>query len=72
MAREDLKDAFLALGFADEGDERLPDDLKIADFDILPVEHGGIRLVFPSLYGWKSAKFLHGSCGLIFSLLILI
>ena len=27
----------------------------------LPVEHGGpVRLLVPKLYGWKSAKFLHG------------
>jgi len=24
----------------------------------IPIEHGGVRVVFPNLYGWKSAKFL--------------
>merc|ERR1739848_270953 len=29
-----------------------------ADGRILPREHGGVRLMFPQLYGWKSAKYL--------------
>jgi len=47
VSREDCEDssAFIALGFANtEG--------------VLPEEHGGVRLVFPKLFGWKSAKFL--------------
>ncbi|GMH41646.1 hypothetical protein BSKO_09556 [Bryopsis sp. KO-2023] len=47
IMREDLEsdpDAFIALS-DDEG-------------KLLPIEHGGIRLVTPSLFGWKSAKYL--------------
>jgi len=29
-----------------------------SDGNLLSVEHGGIRLIFPHLFGWKSAKFL--------------
>jgi len=36
--------AFLALG---DGEGKL-----------LPKEHGGVRFIFPKLYGWKSAKYL--------------
>ena len=43
--REDMNGAFIALGF--EGEK-----------DILPREHGGVRLICPSLYGWKSGKWL--------------
>lgn len=34
--------------------------LAIGDSEgnLIPKEHGGIRVVFPTLYGWKSAKFL--------------
>jgi DMSO/TMAO reductase YedYZ molybdopterin-dependent catalytic subunit len=46
---EDVKDdAFLCLGTIDEQGERVP----------LSRDHGLIRLVCPSLFGWKSAKFL--------------
>lgn len=47
ILREDLeedKEAFMAVG---DGDGV-----------VLPLEHGGIRIVPPTLYGWKSAKFL--------------
>jgi len=45
VAREDAMaaDAFLALAF---------------DGQPVPMEHGGPRLVFPALYGWKSAKWV--------------
>lgn len=44
--REDVEyeEAFLCIGDADG--------------NILPVQHGGIRLVIPALFGWKSAKWL--------------
>jgi len=46
VERKDVEDesAFLILG--DENGT------------ILPKEHGGIRIFFPKLYGWKSAKYL--------------
>jgi len=43
--RDALSDGFLAVTHGESG-------------EMLPEEHGGPRLVFPSLYGWKSAKFL--------------
>eukprot|EP01025_Chloroclados_australasicus_P066694 TRINITY_DN920_c0_g1_i10.p2 TRINITY_DN920_c0_g1~~TRINITY_DN920_c0_g1_i10.p2 ORF type:complete len:286 (-),score=37.54 TRINITY_DN920_c0_g1_i10:930-1787(-) len=42
--RDDLSDAFLAI-YDENG-------------DYLSHEHGGVRIVFPSLFGWKSAKWL--------------
>lgn len=30
------------------------------ELELLSLEHGGPRIVVPSLYGWKSAKFLRG------------
>lgn len=32
---------------------------RMGDGSIIPKEHGGPRLVFPNLYGWKSAKYLN-------------
>ncbi|KAG5191089.1 Oxidoreductase, molybdopterin-binding domain-containing protein [Tribonema minus] len=45
--REDLEssDAFVCTGWGGGG-------------ALLPSEHGGIRIVIPSLFGWKSAKWL--------------
>jgi len=45
VQRRDCHDGFLAVVHGESG-------------EMLPEEHGGPRLVFPSLYGWKSAKFL--------------
>lgn len=45
VQRRDCHDGFLAIVHGESG-------------EMLPEEHGGPRLVFPSLYGWKSAKFL--------------
>ena len=42
--RNDMKDAFLAV--------------TDGDGVMLSEEHGGPRIVFPALFGWKSAKFL--------------
>ena len=45
----DINDGFLALGLvSDDGEQSFP----------LPFEHGGVRLVFPSLFGWKSVKWV--------------
>eukprot|EP00928_Gymnodinium_smaydae_P055929 TRINITY_DN39393_c0_g1_i1.p1 TRINITY_DN39393_c0_g1~~TRINITY_DN39393_c0_g1_i1.p1 ORF type:complete len:345 (+),score=44.71 TRINITY_DN39393_c0_g1_i1:98-1036(+) len=41
--RDDDQDAFLALCYENE---------------LIPMEHGGPRLVFPGLFGWKSCKWL--------------
>jgi len=50
VAREDALDprAFLCTGDADG--------------KLLPREHGGVRLVFPHLFGWKSCKWLTEVC----------
>ena len=45
VQRRDVHDGFLAVVHGESG-------------EMLREEHGGPRLVFPSLYGWKSAKFL--------------
>uniref|UniRef100_A0A7S3PJ36 Oxidoreductase molybdopterin-binding domain-containing protein n=2 Tax=Aplanochytrium stocchinoi TaxID=215587 RepID=A0A7S3PJ36_9STRA len=47
--REDTADAFLCVYFKTDGDE----NYRLVDF-----EHGGIRFVFPSLFGWKSCKWV--------------
>lgn len=46
--REDMEssDAFICTGWGGGGG------------GILPPEHGGIRLILPTLFGWKSAKYL--------------
>eukprot|EP01023_Acetabularia_acetabulum_P035383 TRINITY_DN33433_c0_g1_i1.p1 TRINITY_DN33433_c0_g1~~TRINITY_DN33433_c0_g1_i1.p1 ORF type:complete len:247 (+),score=42.78 TRINITY_DN33433_c0_g1_i1:18-758(+) len=42
--KDDIQNAFIAI--YDENDQLISD------------EHGGVRIVFPALFGWKSAKWL--------------
>ena len=58
----DLAGAFLAVEWkppsAPENAAASDDDRRDAGFRVIPPEHGGPRLVFPALFGWKSAKWL--------------
>jgi hypothetical protein len=57
--RRDLTGAFLAVEWKPPapGNAAASDDRETG-FRVIPPEHGGPRLVFPALFGWKSAKWL--------------
>ena len=66
---EDLDGAFLCFAMIDENGKKIAlvnkkkaslcFSLFPSSFQcVQPRDHGGIRLVCPSLFGWKSAKFL--------------
>lgn len=59
--RRDLAGAFLAVEWKPPSapeNAAASDDDRDAGFRVIPPEHGGPRLVFPALFGWKSAKWL--------------
>jgi Oxidoreductase molybdopterin binding domain len=66
IIREDFEqhDAFICTGWnrcSDSNNDSSNDDntdASTSSSSILPIEHGGIRLIIPHLYGWKSAKYL--------------
>mmetsp|Transcript_6044 Transcript_6044/g.7896 ORF Transcript_6044/g.7896 Transcript_6044/m.7896 type:complete len:350 (+) Transcript_6044:83-1132(+) len=47
--REDVENAFLCVSLRNS---------KTGKFELMDLEHGGIRFVFPTLFGWKSCKWV--------------
>jgi Oxidoreductase molybdopterin binding domain len=63
IIREDIEqhDAFICTGWncsTNTSSDDSSTEHTSSNNDILPIEHGGIRLIIPHLYGWKSAKYL--------------